>query len=67
MNKETQDKIDKFFEENKKYRKHKTKKIRGVWVGKKKQVERDMDNKLEIIRETKIYEEESGLLEEDKI
>ena len=67
MDKETQDKINKFFEENKKYRKHKAKKIRGVWTGKKKQVEKDMDNKFEIIRESKIYEEESGLLEEDKI
>ena len=59
--------IDKFFEENKKYRKHKAKKIRGVWVGKEKQVERDINKESEIRRERAIYEEESGLLEEDKI
>ena len=29
--------------------------------------DRDIDKESEIIRETKIYEEESGLLEEDKI
>jgi len=67
MNKETQDKINKFFEENKKYRKHKDKKIRGIWVGKERQVERNIDKESEIRRETKTYEEESGLLEEDKI
>ena len=30
-------------------------------------INRDIDKESEIIREAKIYEEESGLLEEDKI
>jgi len=32
-----------------------------------KKIKRDIDKESEIIRESKIYEEESGLLEEDKI
>ena len=32
-----------------------------------KKIKRDIDKESEIIRETKIYEEESRLLEEDKI
>ena len=31
------------------------------------EIKRDIDKESEIIREAKIYEEESGLLEEDKI
>ena len=32
-----------------------------------KEINRNIDKESEIIRESKIYEEESGLLEEDKI
>ena len=32
-----------------------------------KEINRDIDKESEMLHETKIYEEESGLLEEDKI